>query len=113
MFINNDGFIKLTKPFRKNMSWESALKFSVKKWEFILEEVKEKREVRNGGGTETCALCYKDSKDSFDKGVVGDCKNCPICLKTGVWICGDTPLTEIEFDKTETIQAEIDFLKSL
>ena len=111
MFVNNDGYIKLKKPFPKRMSWKRALEFSIQKWEFILSEVESGELVRCCGRGNTCALCYKH--DLMDEENGYSCEGCPVAKKTGWGNCADTPYHTVKYTNPETIQAEIDFLKSL
>lgn len=105
MFVNKNGVVKLLKPFPKRMTWKRALELSIKKWEFILLEIMNENRVSVCGGSDTCALCYR----ADDR-----CLKCPIGKKVNN-SCHATPWENVitsGFTK-ETIEAEIDFLKSL
>ena len=111
MFVNDDGCIKLKKPFPKRMTWFDAEVLSIRKWEFILSEVKAEKDIHSDGGHDTCALCYR-------AGVTigyGACNLCPIMKKTGMGSCDGTPYEGASFSDyaEKNVQAEIDFLKSL
>lgn len=109
MFVNDNGHIKLAKPFRRNMSIATAKKRSIAKWEFILAEKKAGNIIWHDGTFDTCSFCIKFNN-------VGDftCSNCPVQKKAGGHGCGNTPYMNcIEGFNVKDIQAEIDFLKSL
>ena len=109
MFENDDGEIGLTKPFAKRMTWAKALELSIQKWEFILSEVENNNSVKEDGGDETCALCYRKDLPGWQHCT----SKCPVGKGTGSYGCNNTPYKNVDFEVTKTIIAEVDFLKSL
>ena len=110
MFRNDNGLVKLKKPFPQKMTLKKAKSLSIEKHEFTLSEVLSGNKVLTCGTNTTCALCYK-----YDLLEIGEaaCRKCPIGKITGLPYCNGSPYNKIDYHKPETIQAEIDFLKSL
>jgi len=113
MFVNDDGEIKLIKPFPKRMTWKQAKQWSVEKHEFVLSEVEAGNEVCDDGRLNTCALCHRAGITGKSHWVLANCNACIIYKKTGERGCDGTPYEDISLSEPETIQAEIDFLKLL
>jgi hypothetical protein len=87
----------------------SALKLSIKKWQFIVKWKEAHRgQLLRDGGTTTCACCRKYFHQE------PSCFGCPIKNYTGFSACGYTPYTEYEAThKIGDARAEVEFLKSV
>jgi len=101
-----------------NMSVKTALKRSIAKWYYIL---KNKNEIKEDGGTNSCALCHLFFKDNLNQ-----CRGCPVKKVTNQSCCTGSPYEEMELGESsrygysETfsklgipIRAEIQFLEEL
>lgn len=84
-----------------------ALNFSIKKWEYIVDKMRDSRTVViSDGGKQTCALCMKYIED--------DCWACPIREETGRKWCEDTPYaSNMGILSLKRAKNEVNFLKSL
>ena len=113
MFVNNNGHVETKRDFPKRMTWKKALKLSIEKWEFILNELKAGRE--SDTDSKYCALCYR-AYISNDEGIWCS-ERCPVVKRTNQKLCRGTPYHRIRLGfggfPIKNVQAEIDFLKSL
>ena len=112
-FKNEDGQIRLKRPFPKRMSWAKALELSIQKWEFVLEELDAERRANTTWPIDEClcALCEK----SYRMEGLWCNSQCPVSEKTYQILCRGTPYPDIDISSPDIIDVvdEIDFLKSL
>ena len=113
MFTNNDGVIELESEFPEEMSLKQAIRYSVEKHEFILEELLAGHVVVCDGGALTCALCV------FQRRRYGGCMMCPVFAKAGS-SCTFTPYGKMQEDRRKDgsfrvphTRSEVKFLKAL
>lgn len=94
-----------------------GFRMSIRKWEYILNELKNGYDIEYDGCTDTCGLCIL-----YHKYVNGraNCKGCPVKEKTGRNGCRNTPYdkwSEVRFqpreNKISVAEQELNFLKSL
>ncbi len=118
MFSNEYKRIKLDKQFPEDMSQEKAKELSVAKWEFIVNEISQGRDVYYDGGNSTCALCFLYNKKETSLQDV--CEGCPINKKGNYYLCNRTPFMRVTQDlkkngclKLTHARKELAFLKSL
>ncbi len=112
MFEIEDKRLALVNSFSKIMSSGEAIRKSIKKWEFVYDNIDS---INQEGGGSTCALCFLYA--------VRGCIGCPVREDTGSANCQGTPwwgAHEIVGDRYATeeskqiaVQLEIDYLKGI
>lgn len=81
-----------------------ALRGSINKWEAIVAG------TGRDNGSRNCPLCQMFVKGrSFN----GECVGCPVMVRTGKLGCHGSPYYDVILSQPKTVQAELDFLKSL
>ncbi len=112
MFKIKNKCIVLVRPFPEHMSTKEAIKKSIKKWQFIYDNIDN---INQEAGGDTCALCYLYSG--------GGCFDCPImedtdgdnCQGTPWWTAHETVTDRYatKENKQIAVQLEIDYLKEI
>lgn len=84
------GAVQVRPPFTGRE--RNPLRWSIKKWEFIVSYLEEHpKEVIGDGGFKTCALCAKYGCRSDEHYVC--CSGCPVSNATSTIWCATTPYT--------------------
>ena len=86
MFKLVDGYVTLLRPF-PTLTRKTALAFSIKKWEFVVEQLEDGKRVTKDDGVVTCGLCQVYWK-------LDTCTSCPVKEATGLDACEGTPYDE-------------------
>ncbi len=109
--------VDLINEFPEGMTMIDAIKKSIAKWKFILDN---HSELIDDGSGDTCALCTWSQRQLRTLGN-SVCIVCPVAKKTGLYHCLETPYrkavkslsSRFAYYRIQSIRAEIEFLEEV
>jgi len=118
LLANKKDYILDLAQGRVPRSAASAINQSVRKWEFILDQLEQGRSIVDDGGPQTCPLCWFYRQEYTECGV-SECGECPIAL-AGHANCRKTPYEAYDKARRRSIKKrlalagqEVRFLRTL